>query len=151
MSETTDIERSSGDERRLARAIGIASQVVLAASTILLAFTGRWLATEFGRVSLFLALGGLAIAGLVYLRRGIRWPLMLVDLWFAFYGSVLAQPWPPIAPAWFDGTNWDSGPPDVITREPLLAVGGAIATVGPIWVIVGLVGAIAIARARVRR
>jgi hypothetical protein len=120
---------------------GLGFQVGLGVALVALAVGGSWLASSTGFVSIFG--GGLALwlAANWWWRSGGRAALILVDLWFAAYGSLLmgsAQ----------TTVSQDDGLMFERMQLYLVLLGGPQVLVGLAWFLLGLAGAVAVWRSR---
>ena len=127
----------------LATSIAIVSQLGLGASLAWLAVSGQWLSSVTGIVSIVGGAIALALAGAWWLRTGHRPALIVVDLWFVAFGSLLV-----------DGGGNPVGMDDglsVWTHAAYAALlGGAMPVIGIGWGALGVVGALAVWRSRRR-
>ena len=76
----------------------------------------------------------MVIAGVLAIRRGVTWPLFIVDLWFVAFAALLFGP-------------ERSGGGDPTLTEDLFwdgldGLGGPQVAVGAVWLLAGVVGAI---------
>lgn len=119
--------------------LGLASQVGLAIALVSLAVGGSWLSSSTGFVSVFG--GGLALwlATNWWWRSGARPALILVDLWFAAYGSLLMGSAQTMV-------SQDDGLMFERMRIYLALLGGPQVVAGLAWFMFGLLGAIAVWR-----
>ena len=137
----TSMRREATAGRSLAMWIGLACQVGLGVTLAWFALTSGWLASSTGFVSL--VGGGLAlvVASVWWSRTGARPALILVDLWFVSYGSLVVN-------GAANPNGMDDGFRDWMHEVYAALLGGADPVVGLAWGGFGLLGAIAVWRSR---
>jgi hypothetical protein len=135
------LRRVAVGSRSRTELVGVACQVGLGLALVALAVTGSWLSSSTGFISVFG--GGLALwlATNWWWRTGGRPALILVDLWFAAYGSLLMGTGQQVV-SQDDGLTFER------VRIYLALLGGPQVFAGVAWFVFGLIGAVAVWRSR---
>ena len=137
----TSMRREAAAGRSLAMWIGLACQLGLGVTLARFALTSGWLSSSTGFLSL--VGGGLALllASAWWWRTGGRPALILVDLWFVAYGSLVVN-------GAANPGGMDDGHGYWMHQVYSALLGGADPVVGLAWGGFGLIGAVAVWRSR---
>jgi len=110
--------------------VGLAAQIVLLAGLGLYAVRTNWSASSTGLITVAFGPIALLVGGALWWFRGSRLPLILVDLWLAFYGASIL-----LLASLLDRAAGS-------TTDPVASI------LGIAWLGGGIAGAIAVWRAR---